>query len=155
MRQRTRKALFRTVEIFDYRTFFVAGAFVTLLLVGYLIVGAIQSAHDAQVSANQRGKAASKRIDGLSQTIADQAQTIAELLARQARSDAEQDALARQVRQMGGQPVVSPQPRPTTTVYVVRSPSPTPRTASPAPSKPSSSPKSSPSPTCLLPVIRC
>jgi hypothetical protein len=153
MRRRARQVLFRTTEIFDYRTFLVAGAFVTLLLVGTLIVGAIQAAHDAQISANQRGKAASKRIDGLQQTIADQAQTIAELLARQSRSDAEQAALSRQVQQMGGQPVVSPQPRPTSTVYVVRSPSPAPRVTSRPSTKPTPSP--SPSPTCLLPPLGC
>jgi hypothetical protein len=36
-----------------------------MLLVGYLMVGAVQSAHDANVTANQRGKAATRRIDGL------------------------------------------------------------------------------------------
>lgn len=156
MRRRASRVLFRTVEIFDYRTFAVAGAFTILLLVGYLIFGAIQSAHDAQVSANQRGKSASKRIDGLQQTIADQAQTIAQLLARQARSDAEQAALARQVQQLGGQPVVSPQPAPTSTVYVVRSPSPRPATSRPTPKpSPSRKPSPSPSPTCLVPILRC
>jgi outer membrane biosynthesis protein TonB len=156
MRRRARQVLFRTTEIFDYRTVLVAGAFVTLLLIGYLIVGAIQAAHDANVASNQRGKAASRRIDGLQQTIADQAQTIATLLSRQARSDAEQAALARQVQQLGGQPVVSPQPKPTSTVYVVRAPSPRPSPSSrPSPKPSPRKPSPSPSPTCLVPILGC
>jgi hypothetical protein len=156
VRRKVRKTLFRAVEIFDYRTFAVAAFFLIVLLIGYLIFGAVQSAHDAQTSANQRGKAASKRIDGLQQTIADQAQTISDMRSRQARSDAAQEALARQVQQLGGQPVVRPQPQPT--VYVVRSPSPEPSlrpfpSASPSPSR---TPRPSPSPTCQpLPVIGC
>lgn len=160
MARRVERTLFRIVEIFDYRTFLVAGAFVTLVLVGYLMVGAVQGAHDANTNANVRGKAATKRIDGLQQTIADQAQTISDLKAREAVQAAEQDALARQVRQLGAQPVVNPQPAPT--VYVVRPPSPksspSPRrsTASPSarPSR-SPSPHPTPSPTCLVPVLGC
>lgn len=161
LKRRAHRVLFRTVEIFDYRTFAVAGAFLIVLLVGYLIFGAVQASHDAQTSANQRGKAASKRIDGLQQVIAAQAQTISDMRARQARSDAQQEALARQVRQLGGQPVVSPSPAPT--VYVVMSPSPRPRGSRPFPSAsptrsptPQPQPQPSPSPTCRpLPVIGC
>lgn len=155
MRRRTQQVLFRVVEIFDYRTLMVASVLTALLLAGYLMVGAIQSAHDANVTANQRGKAATRRIDGLQDIIADQAQTIADLKARDAARDAQMAALSAQVRQLGGQPVVSPQPAPT--VYVVRSPSPassrsrSPRPfVSPSPSR-TPRPSPSPSPTCLLP----
>lgn len=158
MARRVERTLFRIVEIFDYRTFLVAGAFVTLVLVGYLMVGAVQGAHDANTNANVRGQAASRRIDGLQQTIADQAQTISDLKAREAVQAAEQEALARQIRQMGGQPVVNPQPAPT--VYVVRPPSPKGKPSRSAPSpRPSATrsptPRPSPSPTCLVPVLGC
>lgn len=154
MGRQLRRALFRTVEIFDYRTFFVAGAFVILLLAGYLLFGAVQGAHDANVTANQRAKAATRRIDGLQQTIAGQAQTIAELLAREAAQSAEQRALAEQIRQMGGRPVVSPQPA--ATAYVVHSPRPAASRRSSATPHPPRSPKPSPSPTCSpLPLVGC
>lgn len=150
--------MFRTVEIFDYRTFLVAGAFAFLLLVGYLLFGAVQGAHDANVTANQRGKAATRRIDGLQQIIAGQAQTIAELLARESARAAEQRALAEQVSQLGGKPVVSP--RPAETAYVVRSPSPAPqRSAAPRPTPSQTrrpTPAPTPSPTCSpFPIIGC
>lgn len=159
MPRRIERTLFRLVEIFDYRTFLVAGAFVTLLLVGYLMVGAVQGAHDANTTANVRGQAASRRIDGLQQTIADQAQTISDLKARDAKRAAEQAALAAQIRQMGGQPVVTPQPAPT--VYVVRPPSPSgsPAASSSPSDRPtatrSPTPRPSTSPTCRpVPIIR-
>lgn len=151
------RALFRAVEIFDYRTFLVAGAFAILLLVGYLLFGAVQGAHDANVTANQRAKAATRRIDLMQQTIAGQAQTIAELLAHDAAVAAEQKALAAQVEQLGGEPVVSPEPA--RTVYVVRSPDAAPSEFAPSP-QPSPShkpkPRPKPSPTCSpLPLIGC
>lgn len=151
------RALFRTLEIFDYRTFLVAGGFVLLLLVGYLIVGAVQGAHDANTTANLRGQAASRRIDGLQTTITDQAETIAGLRAAVSAAVARQNALARQVEQLGGRPVVQPSPE---RIYVVISPSPAAspsRSPRPFPSaSPSRTPRPSPSPTCRpVPVIGC
>lgn len=153
MRRRTRQVLFRVVEIFDYRTLMVASVLTALLLAGYLMVGAVQSAHDANVTANQRGKAATRRIDGLQQIIARQQQQMADLTAAVAAGTAKQEALVRQVEQLGGEPVVAPEPSPKSQAP----PSPQSRVSpspfrSPRPSAaPSRTPQPSPSASCLLP----
>jgi hypothetical protein len=160
MRRRARKVAFRVVEIFDYRTLMVASVLTALLLVGYLVVGAVQSAHDANITSNQRSKAASRRIDGLQHTIARQGEEIADLRARQAASAARQEALAHQVQQLGGEPVVSPEAAPRLSPAL--SATPKPRSSSSPRPRPSTSPtrsptpRPSPSPTCLpLPIIGC
>lgn len=157
-----RKFAFRLVEIFDYRTFLVAGAFATLLLVGYLIVGAIQSAHDANLASNQRGKAATRRIDLLTQQGQERDRRIEQLVKTIAQQQTAQDALSEQIRRMGGQPIVVVRSAGSTSVVVSSSPTPRPSpatrpqpTSSPS-SRPTNKPRPSPSPTCRpLPILGC
>lgn len=148
-----RRVARRLLEVFDWRTFAVAGVFAAVLLVGFLVYSAFAAAHDATDAANRRGAAATRRIDLLNSEIQQLQQQIAKGADQRGQLAAVVAALAQQVRQLGGTPVatattvvtVVPAPRPST-------PSPSPRptaTRKPRPHpKPHHTPTPSPSPTC-------
>lgn len=157
MTTRARRVARRLLEVFDWRTFAVAGGFLLLILIGYLLFGAFQAAHDATASADLRGKAATRRIDLLNSQIQQLQAEIAAGRDRQGQLTATVAALAEQVRQMGGRPVASSvvvtlAPAPARTVTAAPSASARPR-PTPRPS-PSSTPTPRPSPTCTrLPIV--
>lgn len=51
MRARARRGLQRTLEVLDWRTFIVAGAVITLLIVGYLVYTSVERARAADARA--------------------------------------------------------------------------------------------------------
>lgn len=152
---RLRRALFRTTEVLDYRTFVVATVFLILLLIGFVTVTNIQQAHDATLNAIAARKAATRRIDLLNTQIAQLQAGIAAGQDQRGQLATAVAALQAQVRQLGGQPVIvvtyrpSPAPapassRPTATPAPHPQPTPT-RTHTPRPT---------PSPTCTrLPIV--
>lgn len=152
-----KRTLFRVTQVFDYRTFAVAGAFVSVLVAGMLVINSAQTAREALDAQDASRKAASRRIDLLTQQANQRDTRINHLIATVARQQTGMDALTEQIRRMGGQPVV-----------IVRqsngnsepAPSPTPRASSPSKPRPTTSPQpqpsASPSPTCRpLPIIGC
>jgi hypothetical protein len=157
---RLKRVAYRLTEILDYRTFIVAGAFVTLGIVGYLIFAALQQAHDATEAQNRSRMAASRRIDLLNAQIEALQHEIAAGAEQRGDLAAKLAALAEQVRQLGGKPVViiTPTFRRTSSPTSTRPTSqPTPSPTSSAAPKPTRSPSPSPtpSPTCLLPILGC
>lgn len=150
-----KRTLFRATQVFDYRTFAVAGAFLSVLIAGMLVINSAQTAREALNAQDASRKAASRRIDLLTQQANQRDARINSLVATVARQQTGMDALTEQIRRMGGQPVVivrqsngtsdpAPSPRASST------PKPRP-TTSPRPS-----PKPTPSPTCRpLPIIGC
>jgi hypothetical protein len=157
---RLRRATQRVLEIFDYRTFAVAGAFLTLLLVGFLVVSSIQAARDATDAQNRARVAASRRIDLLNTEITRLQGEIAAGRDQRGQLALAVAALSAQVRDLGGQPIVTvttvnrsnPQPAPAPTASRSAAPR---ATSSPRP-RPSRTPAPSPTPTCrALPVIGC
>lgn len=150
---RTRRAVQRVLEIFDYRTFIVAGVFTVILVLGLVIVRALGSAHDATVSADQRGAAASRRIDLLNTEISELQAAIAQGRDQRGQLATAVAALSAQVRQLHAVPVVIVSPDSSVTIIYTNP------TASPAP-RPSPTatrtvrPRPSPSPTCTrFPVV--
>lgn len=157
---RLRRLVQRVFEIFDYRTFAVAGAFLTLLLVGYLVVSSIQAAHDATDAQNRARVAASRRIDLLNTEITRLQGEIAAGRDQRGQLALAVAALSAQVRDLGGQPIVTvttvnrSDPQSTSTPSPAASAAPQ-VTPTPRP-RPSRTPAPSPSPTCrALPVIGC
>lgn len=156
MTTRARRVARRLLEVFDYRTFAVAGFFAAFLIVGWVVFSAFQAAHDATVSADRRGKAASRRVDMLNSEIQQLERQIVAGQDERGQLAAKVDALSEQVRQLGGRPVVavtvSPEPElePTPPPMASSRPSSTPaphptRTVRPTPR---------PSPTCTrLPIL--
>lgn len=146
MSRRLRRALFRTTEVLDYRTFVVATVFLFLLLIGYLTVSSIQQAHDATVNAVAARQAATRRIDLLNSQIGQLQAAIAAGQDQRGQLATAVQALQAQVRQLGGQPVViiTPSPVPAGS----SSPAPHP-TGSPRPSPTrTAKPRPTPTPTC-------
>jgi hypothetical protein len=160
--KRAKRVLYRALEILDYRTFVVATGFLLLLLVGYLVFSAFQSAHDANVAAksatdtaNKRAAAASRRIDLLNSEIQQLQALIAQGRDERGQLAAAVAALRVQVQQLGGTPV-SGTPSPTSTVTVIIRPTAGPRPTASGTAAPTPSPTPSPSPggVCrLLPVL--
>lgn len=140
---RSRRFAQRVVEVFDWRTFAVAGAFLTMGLVAYLVFSAFQAAHDATEAANQRGKAATRRIDSLNSEIQKLQAAIAEGRDQRGQLATAVAALSAQIRQLGGTPIVTVRvtSAPNTTITITPSPAPA------VSSSPSSRPTSSPTPT--------
>lgn len=149
MTTRGRRFARRLLEVFDYRTFAVAGAFVTLLLVGYIVFSAFQAAHDATEAANRRGAAATRRIDRLNTTIGQLQAEIAAGRDERGQLAAAVAALTTQIRQLGGSPVLSLSPsavtRYATPSSTVVSPAASPRTSTTP--RPHPTATSTPSPT--------
>lgn len=154
MTTRPRRVARRLLEVFDWRTFAVAGAFLTAVLIGYAFWSAFQAAHDATEAANQRGKAASRRIDLLNNEIQELQDAIAAGRDERGQLATAVAALTAQIRQAGGTPVVTvrvtsaPAPTATATASPRASSSPRPRptaTRTPAPS-----PTPEPSVLCVL-----
>lgn len=171
---------FRLLEIFDYRTFITAGAFLSLLLVGYLVVTSVQTAQDSKDLLEGQRAAATRRIDLLTTEL----RRLQALAQDNSRTNGEQAeaiaALTEQIKQLGGRPVVtgpsqdpvpnapaSPGGAPSTELNVLPSPQVSP-SASPPPSTRSSpqpsatptassspSPSESPSVTVCLPLVGC
>lgn len=152
---RLRRGAYRLVQVFDWRTFVVAGAFLALLLVGYLVVSSVQQAHDATEAQNRARAAATRRIDSLTRKIDELQQQIARGEGDRSELSTQVAVLTEQVRRMGGRALVvvspSPAPQPTATTSPQPAPSPTPR---PAPSR-TRQPTPTPSPCRALPLIGC
>lgn len=154
---RVKRGLYRTTEILDYRTFVVATAFLITALVGYLVFSAFQAAHDSTSAANQRGQAATRRIDLLNREIDELNDQLRGLTADAARERGELstkiDALAEQVRRMGGRPIVVTTASPSPSA-ARSSPTPAPRPTNRPTARPR--PSATPSPTCTaLPIVGC
>lgn len=111
--------------------------------------------------ATQLRTASSRRIDKLNDELRDVRSDFAEAEAQRGRLSAALDALAEQIRQMGGRPVAtssngdSVRPAPSSSARTSPRPGASPtRSASP---RPTSTPRPSPSPTCrvVAPVVGC
>jgi len=160
MTGRLKRFAYRASEVLDYRTFVVATGFLSLMLVGFIVVASLQRAHEATQSADQRGRAASRRIDLLNTEIKELQAEIAAGRDERGQLAASVAALAAQIRQLGGQPVVMVTPGTTIIVRPSAAPTPTPgRSTAPRPTAhptATRTPSPSPSPSCTrLLILPC
>lgn len=167
---RLRRTAQVTLDLLDWRTFAVGGAFATVLIVGWGFYQALESASEATKalaaqSAQQQDarRATTRRIDLLNGQIERLQHEAAAGRDQRGQLAAKVDALAAQVEQMGGRPVArltssQPEAPSTTRAAPARPParqngarpstSPTRRPAPPRPSPSAVSPQ--PSPTCRV-----
>lgn len=147
-------------------TWQVAGPIIAYVLAALLTVSVVEAfvgQHDALTARAQTAAAASRRIDLLQAQINGLQRVLRHRTASDARERGRLEvavrALAQQIRQMGGTPVVEPdsepqptsQARPTPTMQPSSHPTPRPTHPSPKPS-PTVTPSPTPTPTglCLL-----
>lgn len=181
---RLRRGLQRTLEVLDFRTFVVAGAVVTLLVISYLVYTAVERARDADARADRAlaalAAASAQGIDiRMAQTrridlLEDQVTRNSALLGRAVEANR---ALAAQLRALGVTPVttgpvdsngdgdtdlggssVQRTPAPAPTRPASATPRPSTRPSSRPTPRPTAAPppSPSPSPTCRVQVAgRC